>query len=290
MIYALTDPRKDRQEIYIGKTNNKKLRLNAHIKDGEFETESFKRIHTNKISSKNIWMKSILDDNLEPSLVIIDENEIYSESDWIKTFAEHNFILTNSKNDINNCLSGYGLTGESCKSVPQNTFNNIIAHLKSLGFYEHLFSKINVCQVESNNYFIGEWTYDYYTYPTKNLNPIEEIKFIEEYSLLLKELEFGNYAHDTTIIFDKELYILNSEAKKSFVRDYFNNDLLASVINRIPYLEDETYCIEDIESLINNGYEPNSNHLNTLKKYLDKKYISSDILNILNSNRKRKLK
>lgn len=166
MIYALCDPRPDRQEVYIGKTKDSKIRLKSHISDGSGFFRSIKKINANP-SGKANWINSMLISNVYPKLIIIDKDEKNSEANWIKSFAEYNFILTNSRIDINNCLNGYGLKNEGAVSVPIETFKDVLKNINERGIYLDLKEKIHIN------------TYDYYPHKQE---PYSSLIYFSKYS------------------------------------------------------------------------------------------------------------
>ena len=68
-IYELIDPRTN-EPRYIGKTNNPNYRLkNGHLNNSELKNKTY----------KCNWIKSLLKQNLKPTLNIIDE---VNENEW----------------------------------------------------------------------------------------------------------------------------------------------------------------------------------------------------------------
>lgn len=88
-IYALTQP--GTEEIkYVGKTNYElKRRLTEHIKTGRKKKKNY----------KESWISSLLKQNLEPKIILIDEVENseweFWEKYWISQFKTWGFNLTN---------------------------------------------------------------------------------------------------------------------------------------------------------------------------------------------------
>lgn len=88
-IYALIDPRPNKNKIYIGKTNNPELRYKQHI---------FRLKHNTK---KTAWIKKLLFLDLKPELLILDEtfdNWESLETYWISQFRTWGFDLVNGTN------------------------------------------------------------------------------------------------------------------------------------------------------------------------------------------------
>jgi len=85
-IYGLKDPR-DGKIYYVGKSNNPKYRLYQHVQD--------KSINQLKIS----WIENLLNDGLEPELVILQEVKIEEwpecEIEWIEKGLSEGWPLTN---------------------------------------------------------------------------------------------------------------------------------------------------------------------------------------------------
>lgn len=279
MIYALCDPRENRQEIYIGTTVDHKARLTTHIRDGKNDIFSRTKLDGLKTSYKSNWIKKILDEGLKPQLIIIDEFETFSESDWIRKFAEENFVLQNSRIDITNCLDGYGLKGEGTKIIPNIIYQNAIENIQRHDLYKNINRKILISEYTKTTYINGdlsEYSFFYYSYPTKIISLSEENKFQKEYFSLQQKYEVVQYP--SIISFDN-LYLMDTEGKKAFVRDYFDNDLLGFVLEHILSTEsdeEDNWLIEDIKLLLNNNFEISPKHkdiiLNTKNDWLNEEY------------------
>lgn len=246
MIYALCDPRKGRQEIYIGSSVNDKVRLAAHIRDGKAAELIYSKLKGLKVSYKDVWIKQLLLEGLKPIIVVIDDSEIFSEGDWIKKFAEGNFILQNSRIDVENCLNGYGLYNNGCRNVPNKIYIDALTKIKSYDLYSILEKKIFISEYlflsnQGGDYVEGN--FKYYSYPTKKIDYSDIVIFQKEYSNLQLFFE-GDFS--SSIVGCNNLYLMDTEAKLAFIRDYLNNDLLGFVLAQIAYTESE----EDDNSLI----------------------------------------
>ena len=146
MIYALCEPREGRQEFYIGSTVNKKTRFATHVRDGKSAELTYSKLKGLKVSYKDVWIKQLLLERLKPILVVIDDSEIFSESDWIKKISEGDFILQNSRIDVENCLSGYGLYSKGCRVVPDKIYLDALIKIKSYSLYPILEKKIFISE------------------------------------------------------------------------------------------------------------------------------------------------
>ena len=105
-IYSLSDP--DTNEIrYIGKTNNLKYRLWAHIHEAKYDLRN---------QHKCNWIKTLLNKDKKPIIEIVEEvsmndwqsREIY----WISQFTAWGFNLIN-KTKGGEC----GIISENCKKA-----------------------------------------------------------------------------------------------------------------------------------------------------------------------------
>lgn len=255
MIYALCDPRKGRQEIYIGKTVDEKTRLATHIRDGKSAEFTYSKLFGLKISYKDVWIKQILSEGLKPIMIVVDNSENFSESDWIKKFAEDDFILQNSRIDVENCLNGYGLYSNGCKNIPDNIYIDAVKKIKSYNLYPILEKKIFIDAYIANSFLYGdliETKFGYHSYPTREL----EAKDIEIFQKEYHELQsFFEGDCSSSIITCNDLYLMDTDAKLAFFRDYLNNDLLGFVLEQIAYTESEeedSSLISDIELLLSN--------------------------------------
>lgn len=255
MIYALCDPREGRQEIYIGSTVNDKTRFAAHIRDGKSAELTYSKLKGLKVSYKDVWIKQLLLERLKPILVVIDDSEIFSESDWIKKFSEGDFILQNSRIDVENFLSGYGLYSRACRDVPDKIYLDALMKIKSYSLYPILEKKIFISEYialcnQGGDYI--ESSFKYYSYPTKNIDNSDIVIFQKEYSNLQLFFE-GDFS--SAIVGCNNLYLMDTEAKLAFIRDYLNNDLLGFVLEQIAYTEseeDDDSLIFDLELLLSN--------------------------------------
>ena len=94
-IYGLADP-ETKMIRYVGQTNNLKRRFNAHIQ----EAKSY-RSNNRKIN----WINSILNRNLIPEMILLDECESreelnLKEKEIITTLLECGFDLTNATSQV----------------------------------------------------------------------------------------------------------------------------------------------------------------------------------------------
>lgn len=119
-IYELRDPRDPEcKPRYVGITKNKlKYRLNAHIQDS---------LSNKNNTYKRNWIKSLLNNNIIPTIHLIEEVEGWEyackvEQYWIKEFNTQEYTLTNSTD---------GGEGRLNIVVAQET-KNLIKEIKSL--------------------------------------------------------------------------------------------------------------------------------------------------------------
>lgn len=104
-IYALIDPR-DNQVRYIGKTKNVEKRLKEHL-------------NRSTITKKGSWIKSLKEQNLKPSIQIIDTTSnidwITKEQYWIGMFSN----LLNMTNGGENppVFKAYKLNKDNVKTI-----------------------------------------------------------------------------------------------------------------------------------------------------------------------------
>ena len=91
-IYALLDPSNNKIR-YIGQTNNLKRRLNEHIYNSK---------KNNKNDHKSNWIKSLLSNDLEPQILLIEECSLDTSNEreiyWINQYDD----LTNGTTGGNN--------------------------------------------------------------------------------------------------------------------------------------------------------------------------------------------
>lgn len=271
MIYALCDVRNNRQEIYIGYTDNPTKRLQDHIRDGKVYPNSYRKIQGSKISFKATWINSILHDCQSPKLIVIDQSNKYREGDWIKKFAEKDLVLQNSRIDIENCLTGYGLSGEGTISIKEEDYTTALEIIRTNGLYVEIYPRILIDRYPKEAYIRGQSTvyeFDYYSYPTRTLSKLEEYNFQQEYLKLQHEFEDNE---SPSIIYTNDLYLMNTEAKKAFIRDYFNNDLLSFLLGKVLSTEsdeDDEYLAEDIKLLLNNNTNISKNIMNIIREIM----------------------
>lgn len=271
MIYALCDVRNNRQEIYIGYTDNPTKRLQDHIRDGKLYPKSYRKIQGSQISFKSSWINSILNDRQLPKLILIDESDKYREGDWIKKFAEKDFVLQNSRIDIENCLTGYGLCGEGTISIKEEDYTTALEIIRANGLYIEIYPRILIDRYPKEAYIRGQSTvyeFDYYSYPTTTLSKLEEYNFQQEYLKLQHEFEDNE---SPSIIYTNDLYLMNTEAKKAFVKDYFNNDLLSFLLAKVFSTdcdEDDKYLDEDINLVLDNNSNISQNSMNIIQEIM----------------------
>lgn len=91
-IYGLASPI-DFRVRYVGKAKNPLVRFNQHLGDAR----------KNRPSAKAQWIKSLLDENQSPTMVILelceDADSDTQERYWIRYFSAQNIDLTNHKNN-----------------------------------------------------------------------------------------------------------------------------------------------------------------------------------------------
>lgn len=88
-IYGLVDPR-NKQLRYVGYSKNYKKRFWNHLKESKLK----------KNTHKNNWIKQLINNNLIPELILIDEFDdkkeaLEAEIDYIAYFKHIGFNLTN---------------------------------------------------------------------------------------------------------------------------------------------------------------------------------------------------
>lgn len=159
-IYALIDPSTSNVR-YIGKTVNLKRRYNRHIRNAQDTTC--------KYHSAN-WIRSLLNNNLRPELIVIEETDLDNWIDreiyWIK-YYRNIYDLTNIL-DGGNGTATYGRLGKTntdehkmkCSlarkgvSINQSDING--NRRKSvIAYYDKI--KISILQYSLNGEFIQEW-------------------------------------------------------------------------------------------------------------------------------------
>lgn len=111
-IYSLSDPNTN-QVRYIGKANDLKYRLWAHIHDAK---------HDRRNQHKCNWIKSLLREDKKPIIELIEEVDYdfwkTAEIYWISQFTSWGFDLIN-KTEGGEC----GIISESCKVALANSKN-----------------------------------------------------------------------------------------------------------------------------------------------------------------------
>lgn len=181
-------------------------------------------------------------------------------------------MLQNSRLDIINCLSGYGLKGEGTKIIPNAIYQKSLQNLQLHGLYKNINKKVLICEYTKETYICGEfdkYSFGYYSYPTRSISALEEIQFQEEYLFLQQEYEDHQYS---SIINSNNLYLMDTEGKKAFFRDYFNDDLLGFLLEHITGTESEEedkWLIEDIKLLLKNNFEISPKHKNIILSVKD---------------------
>lgn len=120
-IYTLSDP--DTLEVrYIGKANNLKYRLWAHIQEAKNDSRNQRKCN---------WIKKLLLQNKKPIIEILEEVPLESwkksEIYWIAQFKTWGFRLINMTSGGES-----GIISENCKKALQNSKRG---HIK--GMFKH---------------------------------------------------------------------------------------------------------------------------------------------------------
>lgn len=89
-IYGLSDPTQYNKIRYIGKSDKPEIRYFEHLKDAT----------TNINTHKTCWIRKLLSQNLQPTLIILDEVPIdkwkWFEKTWIDEYRKLGFKLVNT--------------------------------------------------------------------------------------------------------------------------------------------------------------------------------------------------